>query len=317
MGFKCCDYLLNEIVFAQKNLIPCCCSPTHNYSSVFIKNLNGENFDTDLYFEQRGKYISMLKNGIVPEPCIGCYRLKEKDWEEALNITRIIITNRTKCSCNCVYCSLVKFGGQTKKELNNAETYNIIPLLKDLHKKNLIKPETLITVAGGECSEYPNGELEFIVYLAFICNCRLELLSSGLFYSKGIAQALKSPKTMLKISADSGFKSTFEKIKRVKRYEAFWRNIKAYAQASCENSQVRLKYIIIPDINDNIDEVNAFVNKCKQAECKFVELSVEYEWFNANKDKPVPENIKQIYKCLKSSDLILSFESDEVENWLE
>lgn len=317
MSFKCCDYLLNEIVFSPNSLAACCCNQSNEHFSTFINNLNGDNFDIDLYLEQRSQYISMLKSGVVPQFCKGCYRLQEKEWDEALDIKRIIISNRTKCSCNCIYCALIKFGKQNKQEANRTKTYDIIPFLKDLHQKNLINPDTLITVAGGECSEYPAGELEFIVYMALICDCRLELLSSGLFYSKGIEQALKSPKTMLRISADSGIKSTFEKIKRVKMYDEFWRNIKKYIDTAILKNIVRVKYIIIPEVNDTLEEVQAFVKKCEQVNCTCIELAVEYEWFHNNKDKVVPENIKEIYQYLKSLNLILILESDEVANWLE
>ena len=55
-------------------------------------------------------------------------------------------------------------------------------------------------IGGGECSEYPEGELEYLVYFSMMTNAYIILLSSGFFYSKAIENALASSKAQLKIS---------------------------------------------------------------------------------------------------------------------
>lgn len=310
MKFKCCDYLLHELVFAQNNIMPCCCSPRHEYNNQFFENYNGENFDINKYIEQKNIYINSFKNGEIPSCCQGCPMIKEQEWDTSNTIKRIIITNRTKCSCNCVYCSLVTTSTQTKEELNTRKAYNIIPVLKNLREKNLIKENCEILIAGGECCEYPKGELEEIIYIASILNCKLEILSSGIIYSKAIENALKSEKCTLKISVDSGTKKTYEKIKQVKAYDRVWDNLKNYILA-CEenkNSVVKIKYILLPKINDNVSEAKAFIKKCKKINCKNIELAVEYLWFEKNKKYPPTNQIRKTISYIKSSDINISYE---------
>ena len=311
MKFQCCEYLLNEIVFAQSAVIPCCCSPVHDYQSHFLSDFDGKEFYLEEYLKKREQYIQQFKSGNIPPSCIGCHKVQEKEWDETSRINRIIITNRTKCSCDCVYCSLVTTSNQTKQELNTRKVYDILPVLYDLYSKSMIKEGCTITVAGGECCEYPDGELEYILYLALLLDCKLEILSSGMFYSNTIKGALKSGKCVLKISVDSGTKTTFEKIKRVKTYKQTWKNIKKYIIDSSRNksSFVSIKYIIIPGINDNLKEAKSFIEKCKKVGCKNIELAVEYIWFYKHKDFTPTISIKETVLCIKNSGIQISYES--------
>ena len=316
MEFTCCEYLLHEIVFAQNSVIPCCCSPANNYESTFINNFSRQNFNINEYLNKRNEYITMLKSGNIPASCQGCSRLIKKEWDEENKINRIIITNRTKCSCNCIYCSLITTSNQTKEELNTRDTYDIIPVLKDMYNNNLIDNNCVITVAGGECSEYPKGELEFILYLALILNCQLEILSNGIIYSDAIAKVLQAGKCRLKISVDSGTKETFEKIKRVKAYNLVWKNLGEYIKNLNDNSSVVVKYIILPNYNDNLKEAENFLNNIEKINCKNIEIAIEYLWFEKNKNKPTEKNIKSIYEYFKKTLLNISFESEEIKEYL-
>ena len=315
MRFRCCEYFLHELVFGQSEVIPCCCSPKHNYDTKFLQNYSGENFDISEYIRVKNKYIEMFKEGQIPSCCKDCSMIKENDWNDTESINRIIISNRTKCSCNCIYCSLVTTCTQTKEELNTRKAYNILPVLKDLRNKNLIKKDCEILIAGGECCEYPKGELEEIIYIASSLNCKLEILSSGIIYSKAIENALKSTRCTLKISVDSGSKAVFEKIKRVKAYNNVWINLKRYINYSKQNlnSNVTVKYIILPGINDKLKEAKAFINKCRSINCERIELTVEYLWLDKNKDNPIPIGIKKIVSYMKKSKIPITYETQSKE----
>ena len=310
MKFRCCNFLLHEIVFAQSEVIPCCCSPKHNYETKFLEGYNGGNFDVSAYEEQRNKYIEMFKKGETPKCCEECNMIREEEWDETPSLQRIIVTNRTKCSCNCIYCSLVTTSTQTKEELNTRKAYDIVPVLKDLRNKNLISKNCEILVAGGECCEYPQGELEEIIYIASQLECKLEILSSGIIYSSAIENALKNGNTVLKVSVDSGYKKTYEKIKRVKAYDRVWENLKNYILASLSNktSVVKIKYIIIPNINDNKKEALKFIEKCKQIGCQNIEVAIEYVWYGENKNKPIDQNVENIVSIFENSGFNISFE---------
>lgn len=316
MEYNCCDFLLHEIVFGQDKILPCCCSPNNKFGTVFMTEYKGENFNFVQYLKQRNSYIDIFKKGYIPEYCKGCFFIKKQNWDDSPKIKRVIISNRTKCSCNCIYCSLVTTSSQTKEELNTRSCYDIKPVITDMRNKNLLSEECIITVAGGECCEYPKGELEHILYVASSMNCKLEILSSGIIYSKAIENILKSANCNLKISVDSGLKNTYEKIKRVKAYEKVWNNLKNYISASENNdeSKVIIKYIILPNINDNKKEVNAFIEKCLSVNCKNIEIAIEYVWFENNKNNPkIAASIVDSIKILQNSNFNISYEGQVIE----
>ncbi len=320
MRYKCCDYLLHQIVFDQTDIKPCCATSMNKESAKFIDNFNGGDFDIDEYIKQRNQYIEMFKQGNIPNCCKDCPMIREDDWDEKnLYFDRIIMANIAKCSCNCIYCVYTYNNPELKQYYNTKKSYDIKPILKKLRDSNLLNNNILLIIGGGECSEFPKGELEWLIYFTSFNNGRIQILSSGIKYSKAIEQILRYGKAELSISPDSGTKKTFEKIKRVKAFEQVWENLTRYINAANtnKNAMAEIKYIIIPNINDNISEVKSFLNKCKKINCKNLHIDVEHHWYAENKNKPVPEKIKTIIKYINQNkqDMYVSY-SVETNNWL-
>jgi hypothetical protein len=71
-----------------------------------------------------------------------------------------------------------------------------------LAKRNLLK-DTTIEVAGGECTEYKNKELERILDFVLENKFWLHLYSSGMFYSRAVETALNKSVANIIISVDS------------------------------------------------------------------------------------------------------------------
>lgn len=288
--------LLNHLVFAQSTVIPCCCSPVQKYDNKFFSQYESDQFDIDEYTKQRNYYVDIFKHGKEPECCQGCPMIEEKEWDEDIRFTNIIVTNRTNCSCNCIYCSLLENDPNKKQELNTRTPYDVKPILADMRDKNLLKPGCNLMIAGGECTEYPDNELEWLLDFAKGLSCNIEILSSGIKYSESIENALKTAPTRLRISPDTAIKETYEKIKRVNAYDVVWKNIENYINATSNNpqAQVELKYIILPGINDNIFEAKTFIEKCKSIGCKIVLATIEYDWLKDNKDNLVSQNMSEV-----------------------
>ena len=76
----------------------------------------------------------------------------------------------------------------------------------------------------------------------------------------------------------------YEKIKRVKAYGIVWNNLKKYIQISEDNpeAQIFIKYIIIPGVNDVIEEVESFIRKCRNINCKHILVDMEFSYIAAN-----------------------------------
>ncbi len=289
MKYVSCINIESGLVFLNNAVKPC----APGKEIFFMSDYKGEFLDVDKYLEVRNKYRNMFRSGQPPCQCQGCPCLQEKDWDDDNYVRYVGLNNHTKCSCNCVYCIFA----DDKKYWNNLKTYEIFPVLQDLAKRNLLK-DTTIEVAGGECTEYKNKELERILDFVLENKFWLHLYSSGMFYSRAVETALNKSVANIIISVDSGTKETYKKIKRVNAHDKVWKNIanyikKANIDESTNKGYVILKYIIFPGYNDTLAECSAFIEKCKQVNCKSIRISVEYDWFNENKGN-IPLHIYEL-----------------------
>ncbi len=322
MIFKCCEWALAHLVINSEDLTYCCQS--FDKKLTFMENYHGELIDVDKYINDRKIYIERCKKGDFPLQCKDCPTLEERNWDETPGFIDVSVSNRTKCSCDCTYC-IISGGGnpEIKKELNTRSVWDVKPVLTSLKNKNMFKPGCHFIIGGGECAEYPDGELKWLIDFVFSINGSIEFLSAGITYSDDITKALEHGETKLKVSVDAGTKKTYEQIKRVKGFDNVWKNLKKYIKAEKRNtdSLVTIKYIIIPGINDNLKEAKEFIKRALNIGCKSIEINVEFFWMNENFDKPVSENLKEVLKyfnSLKNKNVYFSSNiNSHIKSWLE
>ncbi len=291
---KCCRLLLHQIVLSYGAIHPCCSHTISKTNSQLMVNYYGQLLDIDKYVANRKVQVDAFNEGRIPDCFINCplYEISNNSSDKVC-FEIINVSNRTNCNCNCIYCDLRDKGDQSKKEeLNKRKPYDIHPVLIDIQNKNLISNNCAFFVGGGEISEYPPEEIEWLLLFALENNCRLELMSSGIKYSQAIEKVLTIADINLKISPDAGTKQTYEKIKRVKAFNIVWENLKKYIKSAKNNSKavIEIKYVLIPGINDNIDEINAFLSKCKSINAKNIVIDVEHYWLY-EENKKIPDSL--------------------------
>ncbi len=296
MKYVSCLLLESGMAFGRNDVKPC----TPGYKIYWAKDYYGGPFDADKYLELRNHYVDMMRRGELPEQCIGCSNLEEKDWPDEPGIEFIAVANETKCSCDCYYC----WFAEEKEHYNKFRSYDVMPILTALKEKNLLR-HTTFDVCGGECTEYDNGKLEALVNFVMSDDYWIHFFSSGIIYSEVIAEAMRKSRANILVSVDSGTKETYEKIKRVKAFDRVWENMAKYAAAGvqdtfCNKGYVILKYIIIPGINDSIEEFRAFAQKAKEVGCRWIRIAVEYNWWNENSNNPMPKNLFEMLDFIES-----------------
>lgn len=296
MKFKCCEALLHKLAINPDN-INFCCSPYEN-KLQYLNNYNGELIDMEDYKNRRSYYLEMFKKGDIPTPCQNCSYVEEKEWNEQIGFNFISISSQTKCSCDCVYCVQSLGNENIKKDLNTRKCYDVRPVIKALYDENLIMKDCIYIIGGGEPTEIQGGELEYLAYVGLLTEAHIVILTNAIIYNEYIAKTLSVASAELKVSVDAGTKGTFEKIKRVKEFDTVWKNLKNYVKATKNNpkARVQIKYIIVPGLNDTIEEVKAFTERCYKIGCKHIEIAIEYSWYGENKDKPISDNLKEVIK---------------------
>lgn len=295
MKFKCCSTLLHSMNFQPRSLMAC----GYNY----FLDYNGEIFEIEDYRIARDKITEQLKKGEIPEGCQTCGILAEREWDESIGIDMLEITHRYTCKvCDCIYCIATDADPEKKAYYNSLKPYDIRPVIINLRNNNIFLPKCTFAVNGGECAEYPKDELKWLVYLAYKQQAKLSFLSSGIIFSEIIEEALALTDTSIKVSVDAGTKEIYAKIKRVppKTFDKVWENLEKYIIASEKrnknggDSKVFIKYIIIPGINDNIEQAQAFIDKCISINCKFIDVSLEIHWKRSYYNKDGTEGIKAV-----------------------
>jgi molybdenum cofactor biosynthesis enzyme MoaA len=286
INYNSCSYLENDIVYNNR-------FDEKHFSFCFMDNrekiipfgeIGKNNEETwSNFINMRDKTINALLHptSYTPHPCQGCSEIKSSYWAKNRRVKHLSLLFKSLCNIKCVYCIDKKYleGLKSKELIKSAE--KAISFFKYLEKNNNINKETFIYLVSGELSIHPHCD----EILESIKNYPLFIATNAVVYSENIAGILKKGNSVVYSSIDAGTKESFEKIKSADAFDNVCENIKRYS----ENGFVELKYMIIPGINDNKEDINGFFNLCKKNKIKSVVIGRD-----RYKDFPFEEHTKNI-----------------------
>ncbi len=269
-----CNWLEHGINF-DRNFIRICCMLFHKAGGPppLIDSDQAE-FSYRKYNKIIRKLRNINKKGNIIPFCKGCTNLVSKKWDNKNYISYINFDSNMSCNSNCIYCQAIK----------DNKIYYRYEIVKDLLHKKILIPGGEVMFGGGEPTIHP--EFEQIVNLLLDNNFNhIKVHSSGIKYSQAIERALSEDKAEVVISPDSGESDLYKTIKRVDCYSHTWENITHYIRAQRENKrQVKIKYIIIPNINDSKEHVDKFLLKSKEAAASAIRFDIECVWYQDNRN---------------------------------
>lgn len=256
------------------NLKLCCYLSHKGKGNAYIKkDYFGEKIDWQEFFEIRNNYRKIQQEGETIPECEGCVFLEEKYWDQKNYIDSIIFDHFTQCNCNCTYC----YTEDDKKQYNSLKSYSVLPIIKEMLKKRILKPGGAIGFGGGEPTILEEFE-ELISLLLKKKFTNIRVPSSGIKYSKIIEKGISKGRLFVVVSIDSGSKETYQKIKQIDKYETVTENLKRYAKAQPSPGFVVSKYIIIPHINDTKEEIDSWLNFNKEHNILSIVIDIENSW---------------------------------------
>ena len=267
MKYVSCELAQHGICFIDNAIWSCCYSPAEWVEGssgpvILMKNYHGEKINWDEFFSIIHKRREDFKN---------CYWLKENDWPEEDYINQIYITHFEKCNADCFYCS----GCQGRERDNKTKPYSILPILKDMKKRGIMPKGSEIHIGGGEPTLY--HELDSIIkdYVLSGYVNRILVPTSAILFSKRLYEALNKNLAHSIISLDCGSEETYFKIKRVNKFKQVMQTLEKYSKTETSRTNLLLKYIVIPDINDNETEFDLFLQKIKELGITRIALDIE------------------------------------------
>ncbi len=289
--YTSCHWLQHGLSFENDHIEMCCLCCHKGGGRVYIKeNYNGKGVKWEDIFKLKEKFVTDNKNGIIDPRCEGCFNLVHKGWEndDERFINYIHFNHWTNCNSDCIYC----YTSWDKINYQKKPHYKVLPMIKELFKKKLFRAGGEVTFAGGE----PTILDEFDDLVNFLLKNgadRITVHSSGIKYSKAIEKGIKEKKLSVCLSADAGTRETFKAVKRVDKFDKFWENAEKYAKAqnnSKEKIFVETKFILIPKLNTNKEEVDKWLDLTVKAGIKSVVVDIENDYCRdlraKNEEKP-------------------------------
>ena len=274
MRYKSCHLIEHGISIDVDSIRACCLSREFNKGQLMIiPHYENNKIDWDKLFEIKKAQREFQKKQDL-SPCEGCYNLREEEWDDNDYISFINFDHWSQCNSSCIYCGVSRNKPKTKNNVLNA--------VKELIKNKKFKNNGEITFQGGEPTILK--EFEPLLKLFIKEGSKVRIHSSGILFSRAIRDGLKNGAVTVVISPDSATKETYKQVKRVDKSNKVWDNIKHYRKGLKPEFErnVKVKYIIIPGVNDSFEEINTFLNQLKNIGIKSVIVDVEYTYANRN-----------------------------------
>lgn len=291
MKYKSCHLLEHGIHFFYNDIQVCCfLLGKEGQPFSLIPDYNGEKIDWDKLLELKRQLRQNHKEGKINPHCQGCFNLEEREWEEGDYINRYHVAHWTHCNCNCVYC----YSAWNKDFFNRHKPYKLVPILKEMEERNLITGGGYVTIGGGEATIL--DELDEIIEI-FLRNGvnKIAAHSSGIKFNQTIANGLGTGKVELTVSIDSASPEMYKKIKQVDAYNKVIENLKKYVEHQGDfPHQVRSKYILIPGMNDDLDEIEKWIKTSVDLGIKELATDVEINWYRDNRTNIPPHVLEYI-----------------------
>lgn len=314
--YTSCNWLQHGLSFENDHIEMCCLCCHKGGGRLHIKDdYKGKGVSWDDIFKLKQKFIEDNKNGKIDPRCEGCFNLVHRGWDdEEKYINYIHFNHWTHCNSDCIYC----YTSWDKKNFQKRPHYKALPMLKELFKKKLFRAGGEITFAGGE----PTILNEFDDIVNFLLKNgadRITVHSSGIKFSKAIEKGIKEKKLSVCLSADAGSRDTFFKVKRVDKFDKFWQNVEKYAQAQEENDKiyVETKFILIPEVNTNKEEIEKWFSLNLAYGVKSIVVDIENDFCKDLRvnNTPTPEYLIDLARYIVARAKELDFNLVEYNNF--
>lgn len=279
-----CDFLHSWAYF-EKNHVRMCCNAS--CATRFVFNDEDEIVNSIEKMEKwREKTIQLIKEG-KKTSCDGCPELKWGYYLKNPKVTHFVaLRGDSFCNCRCFYCN--QYDGLREHSDFKIGFYDSHILATEYYPNM-----QHITFVLGEPTISP--DFNKVMSLVKEKKWYVTLISNGIVFSDLAAETIgNDARSKILVSLDSGTKNTYERIKRVKKFDQVISNLKKYAAAGCN---ISLKYILIEGYNDATEEIDAFIDIAKELdvfECIISQNILDY-YDGIRKNDSMPNMSERMY----------------------
>ena len=282
---RSCSFLQKALIYDQsgdmrfcwRNPCPSIKSENNSLNSIELLKL-------------RNKLIDEIKNGKTPShrACMNCPQICEGFYPKEPLSWSVNYFCQSICNYKCSYCTL-SHGNGIKPE-KDAGRHTLGEVINSYKNERLLNNDySVILSTAGEPLLHPKKK-EF--YEAFD-GAELVINTNGSIYDEELVKLMNYNKVLLVVSLDAGTNKTYKTIKGVGSLENVKRNLTEYSKTSI--GIVSLKYLFVPGVNDNIEDIEGFVKFVEDVNAMFCIIALDY--FSMDN---VTEQTKNMIKYMSS-----------------
>lgn len=258
-----------------RNILTYCCGKANKQIAVSISDNPAETIDN--YIERRNEIINegkrVAQTGDMSDnphynACLGCPDFIEHTWsEEDFQFHYVCYgVSPAPCQAKCIYCSSNLENRRRFDVEQDGESHALVfKHMQYFHDNGLLASDVQWEIGAGEITVHPYREE---VYRA-VGDHAASWLSNCFIYSEQIAKNLaNNAESNILFSMDAGTDATWTHIKGVDNFSHVKENIKKYVQATIKPEQMMLKYLVLPSVNDDEENLINFIRFVKDLNLK-------------------------------------------------
>ena len=124
----------------------CYCGHEGGGHTLVRENFTGQPINWDRIFKVKEIFRHFHKKGKINTSCIGCPFFYLYKWDDENYISNLYISHWTNCNSKCIYC----YATNNPKDFKVDKLYNVLPYVKDMFEKGILRPGGIISFGGGE-----------------------------------------------------------------------------------------------------------------------------------------------------------------------
>jgi pyruvate-formate lyase-activating enzyme len=284
-----CRFLGQYIVICEAAIQPCC-SPAYAKKIEYSDTIHTEetvNQCIDRFQIWSQDTLALLRTDAKTD-CDECSALQ---WGYYPRTPKIRFVNagagfaNTTCNCRCIYCSQRETAFKQSNQI--LDGYDINRIVFERFGESV----QWVAIGDGEITILPHRKklLELLKERG-VAVC---LMTNALLFDPDISEVLRRRNSQLAVSLDAGTSDTYFKIKGVNAFSKVIANLKRYAEkGACD---IMLKYILLPGMNDNFDDINGFIQIAVDLGAGSICLSQDLVNFSKIKSRSGTQNIDEMH----------------------
>ena len=260
--------------------------------------LNKRNFVIE-YLKKEGNNAKRLRE-CEWSGCEGCVFYEKRNWNIGSSIVYVNLSMYpAPCQCNCCYCIASRKWENTPKVKQAYE--KLFEVIELADKKGLILPDAVWQVSSGEITIHPYRDR----ILSLVKNKNAHFLTNAFIYDEDIARNIsENEDSIINCSIDAGTPQTWEKVKGFDNFNEVCDNLMRYRKISINANQIKIKYIVLPGINDSEEDYEGIVKIMKELGVSILTISRDSVLKYSSNKKETRKLLKSVarltWQCLKN-----------------